>query len=255
MAKHKKGAAIFTLVICVVLGILIFTIIDTAIIENVGNYNRTYYQSRYSVKEIKKQIEQAKKQIAEAVKGTGGFIEKYAVGDKGPPVPLMLQGQPSPWAGYWPSGLAGGTNIASSGCGYTSMAMAITYLTQTEVTPQKLLEDGAGKYHTAASGIGHDAFMNVPAWYGCKVKSIGHDINALTAELQDGKVAVASNIPGKEPDRFSTGGHIICIRGITEEGCFLVNNPNGRGVMQLNLEYSPDKFDRYVGPIWVMWKE
>lgn len=92
---------------------------------------------------------------------------RYMYGDKGPKVPLYLQGDPV-WGAYWPSGLVGGINIASSGCGYTSLAMAISYLTEQEITPQKILEDGAGKYHTSNSGIGWGAFTGVPPVWVCR---------------------------------------------------------------------------------------
>lgn len=179
---------------------------------------------------------------------------RYMYGDKGPKVPLYLQGDPV-WGAYWPSGLAGGINIASSGCGYTSLAMAISYLTEQEITPQKILEDGAGKYHTSNSGIGWGAFTGVPPVYGCVGRDAGMNWDLIDTELRSGKVAVASIIPGVEPDRFSTGGHIICIRGVTDEGNYLINNPNARGEAQLNMEYSRQKMNSYVKHVWTIGKE
>lgn len=179
---------------------------------------------------------------------------RYMYGDKGPKVPLYLQGDPV-WGAYWPSGLAGGINIASSGCGYTSLAMAISYLTEQEITPQKILEDGAGKYHTSNSGIGWGAFTGVPPVYGCIGRDAGMNWDLIDTELRSGKVAVASIVPGVEPDRFSTGGHIICIRGVTDEGNYLINNPNARGEAQLNMEYSRQKMNSYVKHVWTIGKE
>lgn len=179
---------------------------------------------------------------------------KYMYGNKGPKVPLYLQGDPA-WGSYWPGGLAGGTNIASSGCGYTSLAMCISYLTGQEITPQKILEDGAGKYHTRNSGIGWGAFTGVPPVYGCVGRDAGMNFELIDTELRAGKVAVASIVRGTEPDRFSTGAHIICIRGVTDEGNYLANNPNARGIEQLNLEYPREKMVRYVKHVWIIGKE
>lgn len=178
----------------------------------------------------------------------------YKAGDKGPAVPLMLQGG-STWSDYWPSGLAGGTNISASGCGYTSLAACLSYLTNKNITPQKLLEDGAGKFHTVDSGIGWGAFTNVPNWYGCSGVDIGHDINRLSEELKNGNLAVASvGAKDKTMNTFSEGGHIIAIRGITEDGNFLVNNPNGRGEAQLNVEWTPQQMQTLIKQEWIIKK-
>lgn len=178
----------------------------------------------------------------------------YKIGDKGPAMPLMLQGG-STWSSYWPSGLAGGTNISSSGCGYTSLAACLSLLTNQNITPQKLLEDGAGRFHTVDSGIGWGAFTNVPSWYGCSGEDIGHNITKLGEELKNGNVAVASvGKKDKTMNTFSEGGHIIAIRGVTEEGNFLVNNPNGRGEAQLNVEYTPQQMQELVQHEWVIRK-
>lgn len=173
----------------------------------------------------------------------------YLYGDKGPRVPLYLQGE-GPWATYWPANAKYGTNIANSGCGYTSLAMAISYLTGREILPNEIADIGVLPYHTANQGIGWGAFTGI-----LRVQGIGHDIQALADGLKQGKVAVASIVKGDEPDRFSTGAHIICIRGVTEEGNFLVNNPNARGREQLNMEYPPDKMQNYIKQEWLIWKE
>lgn len=178
----------------------------------------------------------------------------YKAGEKGPAMPLMLQGG-SDWSTYWPTGLKGGTNIAASGCGYTSLAACITYLTGQNITPQRVLEDGAGKFHTTSSGIGWDAFTAVPTWYGCNVIDIGHDITRLAEELKSGKVACASvGTTDDSMNTFSKGAHIIAIRGVTEEGNFLVNNPNGRGETQLNVEYTPEQMQSLIKHEWVIGK-
>ena len=54
---------------------------------------------------------------------------------------------------------------------------------------------------------------------------------------------------------FSKGAHIIAIRGVTEEGNFLVNNPNGRGEAQLNVEYTPEQMQSLVKHEWVIGKD
>lgn len=175
-------------------------------------------------------------------------------GNGGNKVPLYLQGDPQ-WGDYWPADHVYGTSLSVSGCGYTSLAMAISYATGTTVLPTEIADKYCRTHHTASSGISWSAFTAAPPDYGLKVQAIGHDINALAEGLKQGKVAVASNVPGSEPDRFSTGGHIICIRGVDENGNFLVNNPNSRGMEQLNLPYPPEKMQNYIKQEWLIWKE
>jgi hypothetical protein len=73
-------------------------------------------------------------------------------------------------------------------------------------------------------GTSHAAFLGVPKNYGLKSEAIGKDLGKLKEGLAAGGLAIASMNPG----HFTSGGHIIVIRGMTDDGKILVADPNDK---------------------------
>ncbi|MDD5887982.1 MAG: papain-like cysteine protease family protein [bacterium] len=104
--------------------------------------------------------------------------------------------------------------IATSGCGITSLAMVATYVTGQEWTPDKCAElgrvvenhpvDNVGSMLTAADKIG--------LTYEEKTT------RDIMTSLEDGKVVIAL---------VNNSGHFVVLKGLTEDGKVLVNDPYG----------------------------
>ena len=120
----------------------------------------------------------------------------------------------------WGSQMYGLTNtIAGAGCGPTSLAICVSTLTDTIVTPPEICDwsvrtghrcEGSGSYHSLIpDGAEH---YNVPC------RGIGLSGTELVKALQEGKLVIAIMSAG----HFTRGGHFIVLRGITDSGKILV---------------------------------
>lgn len=122
--------------------------------------------------------------------------------------------------GSLPHGRAG--TVRSSGCGPSCMSIVISTLTSTTINPGEMCDwaykhgyrcEGNGSYHTLIPGAA-EAF-------GVPCEGLGRDKNRLVGALQDGKLVVAIMSKG----HFTTGGHFIVLRSITDAGKILVADP------------------------------
>lgn len=190
---------------------------------------------------------------------TGNTVEidglVYKCGDKGPAMPLFLQGHDNPWssAPIYPN--RSDNTVSSSGCGYTSAAMAITYLTGHFVSPAEMTQKAGGKYHDpGGAGINHGTFLPwIAPQYGLQFKAVG--FSEFKQGLQEGKVGIVNTaFRDGSNNTWSSGGHVIAVRGLTEDGKFLVNNPNKRGEAQLNREWTDAEMQRNCGVYYLLWK-
>lgn len=146
-------------------------------------------------------------------------------------VVLYKQGDGAPWAGN--SYGCGGTTIASSGCGVTSIAMVLaTYGIQ--VTPADIakysLQHG---YRICGQGTSWGIFDPVARAYGLPgAKALGTNINTIVDYLGRGYPVIASM---KGPSKFTRGGHFIVLTGYSN-GTFYINDPGGRNITQATAQ-------------------
>lgn len=176
------------------------------------------------------------------VQGTGE-IKSFSYPTVGPPVMLYLQGDPV-WKDY---PIKPGKVIGPSGCGYTSLAIVCSYFTNTQITPPNICDLAGGRYHTN-QGISHQAFFDICANYGLRVKNLGADSwDAADAVLAQGGLLIVSARPGI----FTTGGHIMVVRGKTDSGEYLVNNPSDNPTKNhFNMSFSRETMRANIKGIW-----
>ncbi len=140
-----------------------------------------------------------------------------------------------------------GDTIGRSGCGFCSMAMAISYLTgDSSITPVTLAQTYADgyKYNTyyGDGGMQYSFPPKVAADYGLSCTTTS-DINDVVTALQNGAVVVSSQGPGI----FTSKGHIITLAGLDSNGNIIVNNPSG----SIN-SYSPSSVDASAARYWII---
>lgn len=144
--------------------------------------------------------------------------------------------------------------IGAAGCGPTALAIAVASLTKQQVTPYDVAQwsvkngyccEGNGSYHSLIPDGGKH--------YGLTVTGIGNDGKKLVEALQDGKLVIAIMSKG----HFTSSGHFIVLRGVTEEGNILVADP--ASVKRSNQEWAlgiiTNEASRRAGsggPFWVM---
>ena len=152
-----------------------------------------------------------------------------------------------PW-GSLPYGSCGGTTIGDAGCGPTSLAMIITALSDKAVTPDIIAKKAAsGGYRVCGSGSSH-AVTDLAKDYGLKVKDYGRpSIAEINKALKDG---VMFHVAGSGPNPFSGGGHFIGIRGITEDGKWLIFDSAHKGTDNNTRAWNPAEIYPYVSSDW-----
>lgn len=155
----------------------------------------------------------------------------------------------------WANKPYGTDKIGTHACGPTSMAIVISSFTNNNVTPVDMAnwsyENG---YWCKDNGSYHSLIPNAAKSFGLNCEGIRIDqpekiINALS----NGKLVVA--IMGK--GHFTTSGHFIVLRGITENGKILVADPASR--KRSNEEWDLDIFLNEArkgaaagGPFWAI---
>ncbi len=155
----------------------------------------------------------------------------------------------------WAEASFGGDPIGRYGCGPTTMAMAVSSMTSTDIDPAEMAEWCAAQgYRAVKSGSYLSIVAGTASAFGLACTSLPtDDPDALRQALADGGVAVALMGPG----HFTTGGHFILLHGVTETGEILVADPNSRENSlalwdaQLILdELRHNKADG--GPLWLL---
>lgn len=149
-------------------------------------------------------------------------------------IPLYLQG--SYKGAAW-----GDTNLADSGCGPTSLAMVVSYLQDKTVTPADIIA-WCGTSYLAATGSGYgsswELFPAAAKHYGLGYRRVT-DKGSVDTALLNGCPVIAREKAGSF---FSARGHFIVLRGVTEDGHYLVNDPAAK--YSVNREFTWSELDR-----------
>jgi hypothetical protein len=134
-------------------------------------------------------------------------------------IPLFLQGDKR-W-GMFPYGKSG--TIATSGCGPTSLAMVVVGLTDDTSVNPKAVADWSVQNGHRVEGVGSawSLMTSGGAHFGLKVSALNVKASDISDALRDGKPVIMSMNKG----HFTQSGHFIVLRGITESGKILVNDP------------------------------
>ena len=114
-------------------------------------------------------------------------------------------------------------SVATSGCGAASVSMVIAYLTgNTEQTPYSLFYRAVQNGRYRGSGLDHQTLSWLLRENGVKSQWISNSADAIQRALEEGKPVIAHMGPGT----FTQSGHYIVLRGVTEDGAILLNDPN-----------------------------
>lgn len=132
--------------------------------------------------------------------------------------PLFLQ-----WDKRWGYEEYGDFNIALSGCGPTTLAMAAVTLTgDMEITPDKVAEYSMKNgYYVEGTGTAWSLMTDGCEYFNIQAEEIVLDEFVMKKHLDEGKVIICSVGKGD----FTSQGHFILIYDYDEDG-FCVNDPN-----------------------------
>ena len=127
--------------------------------------------------------------------------------------------------------------LSIAGCGFCSMAMVSTYMTDTVYTPAMIVE----RFPQYYGDIGADGtiFLNGPAELGFYSSTQLRSWEDILAKLQQGDPIVTLQIHGV----FTTGGHFMVLSRGYEDGTVTVRDSNLKNYARLE-GYKTDRFTK-----------
>ena len=113
-------------------------------------------------------------------------------------------------------------SVASSGCGATSASMVIAYLTgDTVQNPYTLFCEAVDSSYYYGAGLSHEAISWLLKRHGVQGEWIYNNRQAIYDALNSGYPVIAHMGKGI----FTNTGHYVVLRGVTENGKILLNDP------------------------------
>lgn len=159
--------------------------------------------------------------------------------------PLFIQ-----WDKRWGYKNYGDSIMGVSGCGPTSLSMAIVALTGNDkATPfnvAKFSHDNG--YYTSGKGSSWNLITQGAKHYGIKAKTLSLSKSSLTNALDEGSILILAMGPGK----FTSSGHFIVIYGYNKTG-FYINDSNSYERSKKIWPFS--EFSDEIQNIWALSKK
>lgn len=116
-------------------------------------------------------------------------------------------------------------SVSTTGCGATSLSMAIAYLTENyKQTPYTLLYEAIKGGMYRGTGLSHGALSKLAHRHGLEAKWIWASREKVLGALNSGCPVIAHMGEGI----FTGEGHYILLRGVAEDGSIYVTDPNSR---------------------------
>jgi hypothetical protein len=145
--------------------------------------------------------------------------------------------------------------IGSSGCGPTSLAMAVSSLTARTIDPAEMASWAyQNGYKCEGNGSYHSLIPEGATRFGLTVDYAGaKDGQNIVDALASGKLVIAIMTKG----HFTKGGHFIVLRGVTSDGKILVADPasQSRSEQEWDLPIILNEAHKNAGasgPFWIL---
>jgi hypothetical protein len=116
----------------------------------------------------------------------------------------------------------GSRTISSSGCGPTSTAMVLSTLLGKAITPPDVVQKYGPRFQMSDCGSSWGMFKAAAQDNGLKYSELGQNMDKVIEALRGGALILAGG-QGAKP--FSSGGHIIVLKGLDANGNIIVANP------------------------------
>jgi hypothetical protein len=176
------------------------------------------------------------------------LYDGYERPEEGMNMPRMYQ------AGQeWSDIQYGTSTIGKGGCGPSAFAMAISGIKGKVYTPEDIVNIiksmGSGNwYYQRGIGSNYTIFPKLADYFDINIDdSIGTSEAALKQCLNEGKVVIISIYSGKV---YKGDGHFIVLRGLTEDGKFLINDSSTSFDLNTGYDYSDLTPIRSARAIW-----
>lgn len=152
------------------------------------------------------------------------LIDEYPEPLEGPSICLMKQNDM-----LWKNSQYGDSTIGRAGCGPSSFSMILSYYKNELWTPERLVfymkEMGNGSFswcHASGQGSYHSIFFKLAEEFDLKCEDISISEKSLKEALENEQFVVICIAKGPI---YKGDGHFIVLRGVTDDGFFLINDP------------------------------
>lgn len=202
-----------------------------ACIENAKSGDFTYYDNLYEDEQTRMEEERIAKIVESNIlnnksqKNTNNTNEVSNI-------PVYYQDD------YGDVYLSPSQTVASSGCGFVSSSMIVSYLTGENITPRKFVDDWSKKYYISGAGMSWGLPQAAATHYGLGSVIQTSNFNQAYDALKDGHLVMSAQGPGI----FTPSGHLIVLRGVDSNGKILVNDPNKNNAV--NKNYNTRAFEK-----------
>lgn len=115
--------------------------------------------------------------------------------------------------------------LAQTGCGPTSLAMALSFLIGQPISPVEIANYAAENgYYVEGVGTAWALFSDYPSLYGIEAWQCVLEEKEVAQALAQGNIIIFSMGPGD----FTNAGHIIVAKNLTEQNGTNVHDPNSK---------------------------
>lgn len=178
--------------------------------------------------------------------GSGETPVTYTAGEilpGGMAIPMYYQQD------YEDVGLGYSSNVAEAGCGFTSCSMVVSYLTGQTITPREFVGDWSQEHFGDDIGMYYTLPQAAADHYGLGTVEETYDIDRVVEALQNGQPVISSQ-DGGTFDQYGYG-HLITLRGVTDDGRILVNDPNINNSEYNTSSFTAEEIDENVGKYFI----
>lgn len=204
--------------------------------EKAKNTVSLYDDSSY-YEQLVKDYEKRKKEEGTTSSGTG------AKPTSGMPIPIMYQQD-------YPDVVLNGSNtVSNAGCGWTACSMVATYLLNKNITPREMAS-WSRSYYIPGTGMSHALPPAMAQHYGLQAPVVTRSINEVVQALKNNQPVISAQSKGI----FTSGGHLIVLRGVDSNGNIYVNDPNRYNAINKGYEtraFTPQEVAASGGTYWI----
>ena len=128
------------------------------------------------------------------------------------------------------NGTDDGATMASSGCGPTAMAMALSDATNSRITPTQTARLAQAMGDRDETGVNWNFVGDAANYYGVNaIQSLNPSKNFIESSLRTGSPLVLSGqSDGSSNSIYTSSGHYVVANGIDGSGNVMINDPRGR---------------------------